>query len=275
MITLVDLYIVVHPAWPGENFTKYLWINTRQILMLATQRMVAIEKMLEFGLNLLFGAVGIVGFGFAVWQWKQSETTRKVMNRSLEALVSNAQLYEMLADSQAGEMFASQVQRQCAALISQPVQVGRYFVRFFPGEESSCWLTELGLPQVEPGERGASSQRITLWGKALRDGTDKLVYGPHETLPLRGSYRVDFRFAIKAGPDNEMFRPMVRIDVNGADSRLAEKVLLGSQVSNEYEWYSLTFRYADIKEKLEYRVALLQKDTEGKIYDVIVRYLGG
>jgi hypothetical protein len=230
--------------------------------------------MLEIGLNLLFGTVGIVGFGFAVWQWKQSQAAKEVMNRSLEAIVRNAQAYEISADSEAGIVFANQVERQCAALISQPPQVGRYFVRFFPGEESSHWLTVLGTPVAETGDRGASSKRVVMCGRALRDGTDKLIYGPYETLPLKGKYRVDFRLAVEIAPENEPSLPLVRIDINGAESVLAEKTLLGSQVSNDYEWYSLTFRYVDLTEKLEYRVALLQKGVEGKLYDIMLRHLG-
>lgn len=229
--------------------------------------------MLGTTLNVVFGVIGLVAFVFTIWQWRQSETARGLLERSLQAIVLDAEDFRAMSKTQAATLFARQIQHRCNALLRLPSVPGRYFVRFYPSEESSAWLTHLGSSVPERVERDASRYRLVMKGRATRDGTDKLLYGPYEVLPLTGSYRVSFHLAINPPEGLPHQTPVVRLDVLAQDKPLAVRHLRASDVERGFDWYWLSFEYRELGCKLEYRVALLKKDVEVTSYDVTVQRL--
>ena len=232
---------------------------------------------MDLALNIFFGVVGVVGFLFALWQWRQSEKVRDLFERTLEAIAQNAGDYAQNTDTMSARLFASQVQKQCYALVGSKAKIGHYFVRFFPAEESSYWLTGVGKYVTESVDRrGMEQLRLKLEGEAPRDGTEKLVYGPYETLPLTGTYRVTFGLKVTPPKGADGATPVLRLDVNGSNpnQRPAERFYSADDLTKGQKSFELTFRYSDLREKLEYRVSLLKKGTAGSIYDVTLERTG-
>ncbi len=110
---------------------------------------------------------------------------------------------------------------------------------------------------------------------ATEDGTHKLIYGPYETLPIQGLYRISFtslKVEVPEGtPDTDR---VVRLDVNGSNAQLAERFLTARDVKKPGVTYAMTFRYRNTEEKLEYRIALLKKGVSGCIYDLVLERIG-
>jgi hypothetical protein len=226
-------------------------------------------------LNTLFGLIGVIGFGFAIWQWRQSEKIRDLFERTLEAIAQNAGDFAQATDTMGGRIFARQVQRQCYALVRTESRMSRYFVRFYPAEESSSWQTSLGERKTQTVEKtGTSLYRLVLSGTAAVDGTDKLIYGPYETLPMAGTYRVRLNLSVTPPEGATEDTLILRLDVNGSNQQLSERFYSTKDVIGTEKSYELVFRYKDTSEKLEYRVALLKKGTSATVYDVTVERIG-
>jgi hypothetical protein len=115
---------------------------------------------------------------------------------------------------------------------------------------------------------------MVMAGTAFQDGTGKLLFGPHERLPLAGHYKVAFHLAIRNLDIFASSDELVRLDVYGNDHALAARFIQGADLDSEYCWYELLFDYTDLTLKLEYRIALLKKGLAGSVYDVTVEKIG-
>ena len=145
----------------------------------------------------------------------------------------------------------------------------RHFVRYYPGELSSAWYSDVGGRMLE-SLPDAPANRMVMAGAAFEDGTGKLLFGPHERLPLVGRYKVMFRLSFKNLDLFDADDRLVRLDVYGNDGRLAADFFSRADLDDQYHWYELQFDYTDLSLKLEYRVALLKKGLAGSVYDVTV-----
>jgi hypothetical protein len=145
----------------------------------------------------------------------------------------------------------------------------RHFVRYYPGELSSAWYSDVGERALE-SVPDATAKRMVIAGSAYEDGTGKLLFGPQERLPLVGRYKVMFHLSFTNldlfGADDRL----VRLDVYGNDRPLAAQIFSRADLDGQYHWYELRFDYTDLSLKLEYRVALLKKGLSGSVYDVTV-----
>jgi hypothetical protein len=149
----------------------------------------------------------------------------------------------------------------------------RHFVRYYPGELSSAWYSDIGGRRLDVIQ-GARANRMVMAGAAYQDGTGKLLFGPQERLPLVGHYKVAFNLAFKNLDVFGASDQLVRLDVYGNDHALAVRYLQGAELVSKYHWYELLFDYTDLMLKLEYRVALLRKGLAGSVYDVTVEKVG-
>ncbi|WP_143424991.1 hypothetical protein [Geodermatophilus pulveris] len=150
----------------------------------------------------------------------------------------------------------------------------RHFVRFFPGEVSARWWTEVGRRTVEYVDSEGRCPRCVIEGEAREDGTDKLVFGPYERLPLVGTYEVTWRLAVHCPDTVDKKAEVVRLDVYGRDRAMGEWRLKREQVTEEYRYYSVKFPYRNPRLALEYRVSLLKKGVVARLYDVTVERPG-
>ena len=145
----------------------------------------------------------------------------------------------------------------------------RHFVRYYPGELSSAWYSDVGGRTLETVP-DATANRMVIAGAAYEDGTGKLLFGPQERLPLAGHYKATFRLSFK---NLDLFNTddqLVRLDVYGNDRPLAAQIYTRADLKDQYNWYGLLFDYTDLSLKLEYRIALLKKGLAGSVYDVTV-----
>ncbi|HEY6312976.1 MAG TPA: hypothetical protein VIY52_19540 [Streptosporangiaceae bacterium] len=149
----------------------------------------------------------------------------------------------------------------------------RHYVRYFPGEVSSAWHSDVGRRTIE-SLPDTTENRMVIAGVAYEDGTGKLLFGPQERLPLIGHYKVMFHLAYKNldrfAPDDKL----VRLDVYGDDHALAQRFMSATDLDSGYRWYELFFEYTNLALKLEYRIALLRKGLAGSVYDVTVEKIG-
>jgi hypothetical protein len=146
----------------------------------------------------------------------------------------------------------------------------RHFVRYYPGELSSAWYSDVGGRTLE-SVSDATANRMVMAGAAYEDGTGKLLFGPQEHLPLVGHYEAKFHLSFKNLDLFDADDRLVRLDVYGDDRPLAAQIFTRVDLRDEYDWYELLFDYTDLSLKLEYRVALLKKGLAGSVYDVTVR----
>jgi hypothetical protein len=154
--------------------------------------------------------------------------------------------------------------------ITRPV---RHFVRYYPGELSSAWGSDVGKRMLERLP-DIHASRMVIAGTAYEDGTGKLLFGPQERLPLAGRYKVAFHLVIKNLVLFDGSDKLVRLDVYGNDRALAKRFIEAAGLRSQYSWYELSFDYLDLTLKLEYRIALLKKDLQAAIYDVTVEKIG-
>jgi len=145
----------------------------------------------------------------------------------------------------------------------------RHFVRYYPGELSSAWYSDVGGRTLE-SVPDATTNRMVMAGVAYEDGTGKLLFGPQERLPLVGRYKVMFRLSFKNLDLFDADDQLVRLDVYGNDRPLVAQIFSRADLKGQYDWYGLLFDYTDLSLKLEYRVALLKKGVAGSVYDVTV-----
>jgi len=127
--------------------------------------------------------------------------------------------------------------------------------------------------------------QLILEARTVEDANNKLIYGPHERLPIIGTYRVNFR-SLKltppdgAGPDDLI----ATLDVYGTDRVLAEKHIYVKNLAenghpresdlNNSKQFDVTFRYRDVTEQIEYRINIPIKDVYCSIYDLSVERIG-
>lgn len=242
--------------------------------------------MLDLSLNIGFGLIGVFGVILAIIQWRQSEKVTDLFERTLEAIAQNAEDLSHSTTSPDARQFSRQVQRQCYALIRQRSQMGRYWVLHYPAESTSRLQTNIGVRTSQQVQRrGQVFDQLILEARTVEDANNRLIYGPHERLPIIGTYRVNFR-SLKltppdgAGPDDLI----ATLDVYGTDRVLAEKHIYVKNLAenghpresdlNNSKQFDVTFRYRDVTEQIEYRINIPIKDVYCSIYDLSVERIG-
>ncbi|MCK9900183.1 hypothetical protein MXD63_08860 [Frankia sp. Cpl3] len=212
-------------------------------------------------LNFAFGVIGVLSFGYAVWVNRQAESTRRLTNRLTTSIRDLAKsIYDTNRDTTT-EGYARSIMQICDSLLPDasdtPPLVGRVVVRYFGGQMPPL---ETAVGQiVDLADIGAGR---VIRGRYISESRKALVYGPRETLPVRGSYRASFRLAAEAEPDVDLVaeEPIARIEVYVylRREKLAARDLRPGELTSAFDYHEVGFTCDSVDDLFEYRVMLLR-----------------
>lgn len=210
-------------------------------------------------LNFAFGVIGVLSFGYAIWANRQAENARRITNRLTTSIRDLAKsIYDTNRDTTT-EGYARSIMQICDSLLPEPTDtpplVGRVAIRYFGGQMPPM-ETAVGevvtLPDIGLGR--------VIRGRYISESRTALVYGPRETLPVRGSYRASFRLAAEYDPDLDLTadEPIARIEVYVylRREKLAVRDLRPGELTSTFAYYDVGFSCDSVDDQFEYRVML-------------------
>ncbi|CUU57609.1 hypothetical protein Ga0074812_113107 [Parafrankia irregularis] len=210
-------------------------------------------------LNFAFGVIGVLSFGYAIWVNRQAENSRRLTNRLTTSIRDLARsIYDSNRDTTT-EGYARSIMQICDSLLPErsdtPPLVGRVVMRYF-GSQMPPMETAVGqlvdLPDIGVGR--------VIRGGYISESRKALVYGPRETLPVRGSYRATFRLAAELDPDVDLpaDAPIARIEVyvHLRREKLATRDLRAGELTSTFAFFEIGFTCDSVDDQYEYRVML-------------------
>ena len=226
-------------------------------------------------LNVVFGLVTVMSFGYAIWTNRRLHSLETQRNRAISTIRDIAnQLYQRSPDSFEGAT-AYSVIRICDSLVPPDLDgrvVGRLRLDYCPWEQP---------PMHSHGGNKIHDARARLgaaW-ESQRSGERPrfyAVFGPYHHLPVLGYYEVSFWIALpaEAEPTTEDTR-VLRLDAYAyVDSKtiLSERFITRRELSQEYKEFRIGFEYTLAGRVLEYRVELLKEGLTIRVSDIRVEY---
>jgi hypothetical protein len=222
-------------------------------------------------LNIVFGIIGIVSFGYAIWQNRSAESARQITKRVTENIRELAREAARLSVGSPTEGYARSI-----------VQIANSLI----GEHNSNATREVGVVRIDylAAQLRSRIAEVTLssdsiFGHVYRGKyvgsrwtedtippnlvgvvpqESVLVYGPYRNLPVRGAYKAEFR--LRRDPMERISsEPFLRLDVYcfERNEMLAVRYLSNREVVPTWQVFPVYFFYPDPDIQLEYRVAIM------------------
>jgi hypothetical protein len=237
-------------------------------------------------LNLVFGIVGFISFGYAIWQNRSAQSARRLtvaVTRNVQQLAR-----EMIAASigTPNEGYARSIEQISSSLLSgeperQNRSVGEFQTEFLPQQLS----TRVGVEHRTSDSLYGTTIRGRMTGGEWSDADfspgrgheirrdSVLVYGPYRTLPVPGRYTAEFRIRRLGDAPLPQSKPLVYTDVYclQRDEYLATQKWTIREVGTTWQAFNVTFDYVHISTRVEYRVAACVPDVDLEVDTVRVK----
>lgn len=227
-------------------------------------------------LNLIFGAVTILSFGYALWANRTLHNLQVQRDRAISSIRDIAQrLHQGDPDPAAGTA-AYSIMRICDGLVPPNLAgrlVGRLRLDYPPWEHPP--MNSHGGSTI----RDTRTRLGTAW-ESFKHGERArfyAVFGPYHPLPVLGRYTLAFWICLAEDvnhlpEDTHIIRLDAYAYVEGK-TILSERVVKLSELSAlDYREFRISFDYLRASQALEYRVELLKNGVKVRVSDIRVEY---
>lgn len=227
-------------------------------------------------LNLLFGAVTILSFGYALWANRTLYNLQSQRDRAISSIRDIAHRLHQGTPESAPGTAAYSIMRICDSLVP-PTFTGRLVGRLrldYPPWEHPPMNSHGGSIIRDTRTRLGTAWESFKHGERARFYA---VFGPYHPLPVLGRYTIAFWICLPedANPlpeDTHILRLDAYAYVEGK-TILSERVVKLSELSVfEYREFRITFDYLRAGQALEYRVELLTDGVKVRVSDIRVEY---
>jgi hypothetical protein len=253
-------------------------------------------------LNIIFGLVTILSFGYAIWANRTLQSVQSQRNRAISSIRDIAYRLQQLSPESSVGGASYSIMRICDSLVppnSKGQVVGRLRLDYPPWEQPPMH-THGGCTVQDPRTRLGLA-----WESIKNDERPRFyaVFGPYHTLPVLGRYNVTFKICLvdqgnpfekalslvdQGKPLQEDLRlvnkdkliqeysPFLRLDAYAyidGKTILSEKFVKSSELSSlEYREFCISFDYSRAGQVLEFRVELLVNEIKVRVSDIRVEY---